>query len=175
MDITNKDLKDLKSSSKQVMERAFNDIYQEYKLLVYFVSFDILKNQEDAKDITNETFMQFFINKNKIRNYKKIKYYLLTTCKNLSINLLKKNNKYEQLDNEIACFDQKNEFNTYIIDKFKEYLNEEELELIIYKFLYDFTFKDIANEQGVSIDSISSKYKRTLDKVKKHYKGEDNE
>ena len=107
MDITNKDLKDLKSSSKQVMERAFNDIYQEYKLLVYFVSFDILKNQEDAKDITNETFMQFFINKNKIRNYKKIKYYLLTTCKNLSINLLKKNNKYEQLDNEIACFDQK--------------------------------------------------------------------
>ena len=83
MDITNKDLKDLKSSSKQVMERAFNDIYQEYKLLVYFVSFDILKNQEDAKDITNE--------------------------------------------------------------------------------------------QGVSIDSISSKYKRTLDKVKKHYKGEDNE
>lgn len=174
MDITNKDLKDLKSSSKQVMERAFNDIYQEYKLLVYFVSFDILKNQEDAKDITNETFMQFFINKNKIRNHKKIKYYLLTTCKNLSINLLKKNNKYEQLDNEIACFDQKNEFNTYI-DKFKEYLNEEELELIIYKFLYDFTFKDIANEQGVSIDSISSKYKRTLDKVKKHYKGEDNE
>ena len=171
MDITNKDLK---SSSKQVMERAFNDIYQEYKLLVYFVSFDILKNQEDAKDITNETFMQFFINKNKIRNYKKIKYYLLTTCKNLSINLLKKNNKYEQLDNEIACFDQKNEFNTYI-DKFKEYLNEEELELIIYKFLYNFTFKDIANEQGVSIDSISSKYKRTLDKVKKHYKGEDNE
>ncbi len=174
MDITNKDLKDLKSSSKQVMERSFNDIYQEYKLLVYFVSFDILKNQEDAKDITNETFMQFFINKNKIRNYKKIKYYLLTICKNLSINLLKKNNKYEQLDNEIACFDQKNEFNTYI-DKFKEYLNEEELELIIYKFLYDFTFKDIANEQGVSIDSISSKYKRTLDKVKKHYKGEDNE
>ena len=83
MDITNKDLKDLKSSSKQVMERAFNDIYQEYKLLVYFVSFDILKNQEDAKDI--------------------------------------------------------------------------------------------ANEQGVSIDSISSKYKRTLDKAKKHYKGEDNE
>ena len=65
MDITNKDLK---SFSKQVMERAFNDIYQEYKLLVYFVSFDILKNQEDAKDITNETFMQFFINKNKIRN-----------------------------------------------------------------------------------------------------------
>lgn len=174
MDITNKDLKDLKSSSKQVMERAFNDIYQEYKLLVYFVSFDILKNQEDAKDITNETFMQFFINKNKIRNYKKIKYYLLTTCKNLSINLLKKNNKYEQLDNEIACFDQKNEFNTYI-DKFKEYLNEEELELIIYKFLYDFTFKDIAKEKGVSIDSISSKYKRTLGKVKKHYKGEDNE
>ncbi len=174
MDITNKDLKDLKSSSKQVMERSFNDIYQEYKLLVYFVSFDILKNQEDAKDITNETFMQFFINKNKIRNYKKIKYYLLTTCKNLSINLLKKNNKYEQLDNEIACFDQKNEFNAYI-DKFKEYLNEEELELIIYKFLYDFTFKDIAKEKGVSIDSISSKYKRTLDKVKKHYKGEDNE
>lgn len=39
MDITNKDLKDLKSSSKQVMERAFNDIYQEYKLLFFFCKF----------------------------------------------------------------------------------------------------------------------------------------
>ncbi len=38
MDITNKYLK---SSSKQVMEKAFNDIYQEYKLLAYFVNFDI--------------------------------------------------------------------------------------------------------------------------------------
>lgn len=38
MDITNKDLK---SSSKQVIEKALNDIYQEYKLLAYFVNFDI--------------------------------------------------------------------------------------------------------------------------------------
>lgn len=38
MDIANKYLK---SSSKQVIEKAFNDIYQEYKLLVYFVNFDI--------------------------------------------------------------------------------------------------------------------------------------
>ena len=34
MDITNKDLK---SSSKQVIEKAFNDIYQEYKLLVFLL------------------------------------------------------------------------------------------------------------------------------------------
>lgn len=174
MNITNEDLKNLKSSSKFIMEKAFNNIYDEYKLLVYFVSFDILKNQEDAKDITNETFMQFFINKNKIRNYKKIKYYLLSTCKNLSFNLLKKNNKYEILNNEIPSIDQNNEFNDYI-DKFKGYLTEEEIELIIYKFLYDFTFKDIAKEKKVTIDSISSKYKRTMDKVKKYYKGETNE
>ena len=60
MDITNKDLKDLKSSSKQVMERSFNDIYQEYKLLVYFVSFDIFV-AHSAHLNCHDSFVLFYI------------------------------------------------------------------------------------------------------------------
>jgi len=33
-------------------------------------------------------------------------------------------------------------------------------------------FKEIAKEKNVTVNSISSKFKRTLDKIKKHYKGE---
>ena len=58
--------------------------------------------------------------------------------------------------------------------KFKSFLDEEEVELIILHLLYDFTFAYIAKEKNVSINVVSSKYRRAIKKVKKHYGKGDN-
>ena len=60
-------------------------------------------------------------------------------------------------------------FNDYI-EKFKEFLDEEEIDLIVYHLLYGFTFKDLAIMKNVTTDVISSKYRRTLIKIRKNYK-----
>ena len=44
---------------------------------------------------------------------------------------------------------------------------------MLFYILYDFTFKEISKINGVSVDSISSKYKRIIDKIRKHYEGDD--
>ena len=69
-------INDLKSTSKEVMEAAFNQIYNTYSYLIFYISLQIVKDNEIAKDITNETFYKMFINKDKIDNNKNLKYYL---------------------------------------------------------------------------------------------------
>lgn len=170
--INNKTLYALKSSSRKVMEDAFNMIYQEYVYLIFYVSLKIVKNNVVAEDITNETFMQFYLNKDRLNENKNLKYYLVYIAKNLSLNCIDKQQKETILAETIDIQSTStNDFKSYL-QKFKNFLNEEELELLIYHYLYNFTFKEIAKEKNVTVNSISSKFKRTLDKIKKHYKGE---
>lgn len=171
--ISNRVLKDLFSPSRRVMEKAFNIIYQEYSYLVFYIALKIVKNQEAAEDITNETFMKFYMNKENIKNISLIKNYLASTSRNLSLNYVNSQKRLEPFNEEIAQTDNKEDHYEEYIEKFKDFLNEEEIELIILHLIYEFTFKEISESKNVSINVISSKYKRTLDKVKKHYKGVD--
>ena len=81
-------LYDLKSPHREVMERAFNIIYKEYSYLVFYVSLKIVKDNDIAKDITNETFYKLYSNKENIDSTKNLKYYLTTISKNLSLNYI---------------------------------------------------------------------------------------
>ena len=163
-------LYDLNSPSREKMENAFNIIYKEYSYLVFYVSLQIVKDNDIAKDITNETFYKFYQNKENIDSEKNIKYYLTTISKNLSLNYLSLMKREEPLDENIMYNDEKTDhFNDYI-EKFKEFLNEEEIDLIVYHLLYGFTFKDLAMMKSVTTDVISSKYRRTLIKIRKNYK-----
>ena len=58
------------------------------------------------------------------------------------------------------------------IEKFKDFLSKEEVDLIVLHLLYDFTFKEIAKDKSTTVDVISSRYRRAILKVKQHYKGE---
>ena len=138
--ITSRVLKRLKSPSKILMENAFDIIYKEYSYLVYYISLKIVKDKEMAKDITNETFLKFFDKKNYLKSIKSVKSYLTTTSKNLSLNYLKSQERIVAFDGDIAEESRYDDFESYIL-KFKEYLNEEEIDLIIYHLLYDFSFK----------------------------------
>ena len=167
--INSKILDDLNSSNRQVFENAFNIIYKEYSYLVYYISLKIIKDSSEALAITNEVFYQFFINRKNINKTKNIKYYLVTISKNISLNYIKKHsNVVELLD--IYSYNPKynNSFDEYI-NKFKDFLNEEEIDIIVMHFLYDFSFKEIALEKKQTTNAISSKYRRCILKIREHY------
>ncbi len=169
-------LNNLLSTSRSEMEDAFNVVYNEFSYLVYYVSFQIVKEKTTAEDITNETFLRFYNNKENVTlSHQNVKYYLVETSKNLSINFIKVNKRYEEYNEEISngekeklLIDEVNDFNEYI-ERFREYLNEEEIDLLVYHLLYDFGFREIAEMKGTTVNVVSSKYKRTIDKLKKLY------
>lgn len=167
--ITSRTLNKLKSTSQSKMENAFNMIYEEYSYLVYYISLKIVKDKEVAKDITNETFLKFFDKKNSLKNIESVKSYLTITSKNLSLNYLTDQNRIVPLDEEPIEESKYDDFEHYI-SKFKEYLNEDEIDLIVYHLLYGFSFKDIALKNNTTVNVVSSKYRRAIIKVRKHFK-----
>ena len=166
-------LDNLCSSNRVIMEEAFNAIYKEYSYLVYYVSLKIVKDYSIAQEITNETFLNLFKNKDKINKTKNLKFYLTTISKNLSLNYLSSNSRIISLNENIVSYSMKVDSFSEYINKFKDFLDEEEIDLIVLHLLYDFTFAYIAKEKNQTINAISSKYKRTINKIKNHYiKGE---
>ncbi len=165
-------IRDFQSENKIVAESAFNEIYNEYSYLVYYISLKIVKDNDLALEITNECFYQLFKNRFNLDNNKNLKYYLTTISKNTSLNYLRQQKHFEPL-NDIYSYNPKyNDFENYL-KEFTNFLDELELETLIYHFLYDFTFKEIAKDKNVSINIITGKYQRAIKKIKKYYKEND--
>ena len=81
-------LKKLCSTSVEEMNKAFNLIFEKYRYLVYYVSFDILKSEDEAKDIVNETFLKMYERRRDFMSESKLKYFLLVTAKNCVLDKL---------------------------------------------------------------------------------------
>lgn len=164
-------IENLTSPNRELMEQTFNKIYEEYSYLVFYVAFEIVRHKDDAKDITDETFLKMYENRNSLKKDKNLKYYLVTIAKNLAINFAKEKDHYVTYDDSLDSgqTEHDDDFETYITH-FRGFLDEEEISLIIYKLLYEYSFKEIALIKKTTINSISSKYKRTLDKIRKHYR-----
>lgn len=137
--------------------------------ILFFIShLQYVKEKETAEDVTNETFMQFFAHKDQIKVPSKIKTYLARTSKNLSLNILEMHKREEPLVQDVETEEKMDDFMMYM-QKFSSYLDQEEVDYIIWHLLYGFTFHEIAQEKQVSIHVVSSKYKRAVDKIRKHY------
>lgn len=68
-------------------EDAFNGIYYMYYDLVYYVILKIVKNRDDASDLTEDTFLKMY---QKIDQYRggNFKYWLLQIAKHNAINFV---------------------------------------------------------------------------------------
>lgn len=114
--------------------------------------------------------MAFFNHLDEIDLNKNIKYYLVTSAKNASLNHLKKKKENIIYDQELIYKSQDNNKSwNDIVEYFKEILSEDELNICVMKLIYNYKFIDIAKEENISINTITSKYYRALEKIKKYY------
>ncbi len=168
--ITYSTLRKLCSPSKEEVNASFNLIYGKYSRLVYYVSYDILKSEEEAKDIVNETFLRMFERRRNFQSEQGLKYFLLVTAKNLSFD------RYRKRKAEVAYSEEESEGhpegreNLYL-SQFKDILDEKEYRYVVLHLLYGFSFREIAKTDGLSTSQVSSKYRRGVAKLRSYYGG----
>ena len=167
--ISNSVIKDLCSSIREVRDDSFNLIFEKYRYLVYYVSYDVLKNEEESKDIVNETFLKMYENRRSFLNETKLKYFLMVTAKNLAIN------RYNKLKNYLSYSDDINGENdselSLYLEKFKDVLDEEEYKYLVLHIIYEFSFREIAKANKLTTSQVSSKYQRGIKKLRDFYGG----
>ena len=149
---------------------TFEKTYQKYYKLVYYVSLTVTKDPDLSQDLVQDTFVKFM---NTIEGYKengKVKQYLTTIARNLSLNEMKRRNKSSTLSNdELVPTKDDTQERTKLILTLEKTLTLEESQIVTLKILYDYNFKEIAEELHESLGTIQGKYYKAMEKLKKYF------
>ena len=160
----------LKSKDRSLLETVFKEIYDRYFKLVYFCVSTYVKKHEDIEDVVSDVFLNFF---NHLENFKasgSIKYYLTVSAKNSAINFIKKYKEHsmdEQTTNNISY---ESNINKLLLD-INNILDEQEKHIVLDHILCDIPLKQIASYLNENPNTIKSKYRRTIEKLKEILKG----
>ena len=80
-------------------EQYFEEVYNLYFTKLYAYSKAIVDSQSLAKDIVSDLFFNFWNNKTDFRDFQEIEMYLYISVRNLSIQALKKQKRFESAEN----------------------------------------------------------------------------
>lgn len=143
----------------------FETIFNQYKDLVYYIAFSITKNNDDSQDISQEVFMSYYM-KAKEKPILNIKFYLSVSTKNTAINLIKSKNQY----NDTLIEETSGKYDTKQLTKesFKE-LDDIEFSILLMKYQYGFSIKQIAITYDVAEITIKRKLKVIKEKIKEEH------
>lgn len=151
--------------------KEYEEIYKKYVHLVGFVISKYITNEEDIRDLTDETFLHFFRCESNVSR-DKIQAYLTTTAKNLSLNFLNAS-RTSPVGRSIETIEDSEKGKTIsnilyneFVDDLLTYLTQEEVDIIILHIVYEYTFYEIAQMLDKNYNTINSVYKRALKKYK---------
>lgn len=159
---------------KQEITDIFETIYNKFYKLVYFVAFSYLKNEEIVEDIVQDVFLSFFqkaIDYEWLSGVSNIKSYLCASAKNAAIKEIDKRNKIVEINNSDNLLIKKDKAPTeFDLRQALTDIDYESINIIVDHIYLDLSFKEISEKSGSSINTIKSKYRRTLQKIRRNCK-----
>lgn len=153
---------------KQRDEEAFEIVYRKYEGLIYYIALSITKNKEDAEEIVQDTFLNMF---KSIENYEeknKFKQWLMQIARNLSYNKVTRNKEKNTIKNEEYVNNTPSQEDMIEnILTIERTLDEQSSYIVICKVVYNFSFKEIANDLNMTVNQVQGIYYQSLKKLKK--------
>lgn len=162
--------------------KAFDVLFHRYSGKLFRFSFSLLKNEEDSKEIIQETFFRIWNKRLEINSSKSFKSFLFTISYNLIIDQLRlrlKDQEYRKFllehfdaNNFNVASDMNYETLTKQIETVIEELPNKRKQ--IYKLSREngFTRKEIAEQLGISVKTVENQINLSL-KHLKHRLGKD--
>ena len=145
---------------------GLKSFYAEYGRLIYAVALSVTKKSFLADEAVNETLLRVW--KTAEKGKKEVSEgWLYTVALNAAKSVLKRN-FFIPLTSDEAC--ENAEITRFEDDSFFEYLDfvgEKEREILIFRFVSEMTFEEIAAATGKKLSTVTSVYYRALDKIKK--------
>ena len=160
-----------KRGSTEALER----IYEKYRKDMLILAIALLHNTSDAEDVVHDVFVSFVQALENFRLTGSLKGYLLTCVANRARNTNKakqlqaaESNSEESVGSDgadpsvaISCNEQLRQLSEAMTE-----LPYEQRETIMLHYQAGMTFKTIAASLGVSVNTIKSRYRYGLDKLK---------
>ena len=164
-------VKQCKRGSKEALRR----IYEKYKDYLLILAVGLVNNSSIAEDIVHDVFTSFVQNIKKFRLTGTLKGYLGTCVANRARNV-NKTKRHTNLETNSAEYGELNlnePISTITCNEQLQQLNSamsqlpyDQREVIMLHFQAGLTFQQIAQEHGISVNTIKSRYKYGIEKLR---------
>jgi RNA polymerase sigma-70 factor (ECF subfamily) len=165
-------------------EKALEILIKRYLKSIYSFAFRFVGNGQEAEDITQEVFIKMWRNLKKFKKNGRFKNWLFTIAKNACFDFLREKKKISilSLEDYFYLVDSKNlpkeifekESLKEKIQKLLERLSFKTKEVLNLYYAGGLTFREIAEISGESINTVKSRHKRALAKLREILKVEEN-
>lgn len=158
-------------------KQAFNQLVNKYRDRIYAVIYRMLRNQDDALDISQEVFVRAYRSLNKFRGDSSVYTWLYRIAVNLSINYINRNKhrKSQAIDNVSFKLSADNESpqKKIEVDELSQAIEQAVLKLpdkqravFVMRYYENMQHNEIAEILGNSVGSVKANYHHALQKLK---------
>lgn len=163
-------------------EKALELLVEKYSRPIYSFVYKNTGSAVDAQDITQEIFLKVWKNIKKFDQKKSFKPWLFQIAKNASIDFLRKRktipfSRFENENGQNMLVDSIESNPVNLIGTLSDQrtlamamqtLSQKEQKIITLRHSYGLSFKEIAETFEESINTVKSRYRRTLDALRKN-------
>ena len=147
-------------------EKYFEILYKEYKDFVFKIVFSIIKNMDDAEDITQNIFMKIYKLPVEKLPTKNETFWLYAVSKNETLNYIKSKRKDINIEELQICEKENNILDEIDFKRLIKRLDSEEELIVKLKTESNFTFKEIARVLGKNENTVKWKYYTAIHTLK---------
>ena len=151
---------------------AFEELYVQTGRGVYAFVYTYFHNAADTEDVLQTVYLKVKTGIHTYRHGTNARAWLLQIAKNQALNELKKRRRETPTEDMEIVVDPQLEEGT-VADAMQKCLSEEEQRIVTLHVLWAYKHKEIAEMLGCPMGTITSKYKRAIDKLKKELKEDD--
>lgn len=160
---------------------GLSEIYSEYNPMIYSVVYEILKNHQNAEDVTTDFFIKLW--QQTAASYRfggKHRAWLITMAHNLAIDFLRKNHRMQSLDELMenndstftssmsVPFSDEQIVTKLTLKQALEILTEDERQIINLKIMGELTFREISHILQKPIGTVTWKYADSIKKLRRY-------
>lgn len=150
-------------------ENNIEELYKKYNNIVYGIVFSIIKNKEEAEDITEQVFVKIYeMDKSKLPTKNEASW-LYTVSRNETMDFLRKL-KVSQNIEEYEIEDENDEISKIVdieyYNKIISVLNDTDKKIVSLKILSDLSFDEISNLLDIPSGTVKWRYYKAVSSLK---------
>ena len=156
---------------------GLKEIYNAYSGYLYHMILGIVKNREDAEDITSELFIRLWKTADRDVPGNGHKRYLSVIAHNMAVDFLRARNREivydpQEDENELSSGTQDNDYDEVLenlaVEQALEKLGSAEREIVHLKIIGDMTFQSIADLLRIPLGTVTWRYQQAVQKLRRY-------
>lgn len=152
-------------------QNAFQTFFYIYKNRLYYYFYKLLENQEDAEELTMETFFRIYRNAGTFRGESKVSSWVFGIARRVYLEHLKEKNKsiktLEIYEGDAVSEDSPINENVELVRKAIEKLAPYEREVLFLAYYEELPYEDIAKVLDIPVGTVKSRVFNAKAKLKK--------